>query len=518
MVWQPDEQTSNLNSRLDVPEPDVPAATDASAAPAPSAAPALSSEVGEVVPSEADRAAPPAASGERGEPEPSAGAEPPASPAPALSESAPTHPAVDDLAAENARLRRELERAQAAHAAQASPRRVRRTAVGVLVVLTCLGMLLSGLTDWAHQELLDTNNWVALVGPLAHDPKVVSAVSVYTADQVVTLLQVQQRVEQALPEQAHFLAVPVTNVIHDFTQKRVANLMRTTQFQRVWIATNRYVHAQVLAALRGQTKNVIISNGTVTLNLIPVIDQALQTVQNELSGLIPGNIKLPDVSQLQVPSQARAKLSQALGVTLPANFGEITLFHSVQLAQAQRLLRLADLLAVLLPIITALLLVATLWLSLDRRRTLIQLGIGVAIVFLLARVTIGYVQDQVVNSITNPTAQGIASDVIPSALSGLLSLTVLLTAAGAATILIAYLVGKPEWFRAGYALGRTGYARTVTAYAHARDEMAKRSQASAQSRAAQADQAPTTAPRAQESAARDRTSTMPPPDALAPDA
>jgi hypothetical protein len=401
-------------------------------------------------------------------------------------------------------------------------------------------MLLSGVTVWTHQAFLNTDNWVELVGPLAHDPKVVSAVSAYTADQVVTLLQVQQRVEQALPQQAHFLAVPVTNVIHDFTQKRVANLMRTPQFQQVWIATNRYVHAQVLAALRGQTTNVTISSGTVTLNLIPIIDQALQALQKELSGLIPGNVHLPDVSQLQVPPQARAKLSEALGVTLPENFGEITLFHSHQLAQAQRLLRLADILTVLLPIITALLLAATLWLSLDRRRTLIQLGIGVAITFLLARVTIGYLTDQVVNGITNSTAQGIASDVIPSAVEGLLTLTVLLMLAGIVTIAIAYLIGKPEWFRAAYALGQTGYARTRTGYARARDEFAKRTQGSAaQPRASQITEAPATAALPQDTDARDRAprtnprpvngpSSAPlegdprasamPPDALAPDA
>jgi hypothetical protein len=413
--------------------------------------------------------------------------------------------------------------------------------VGVLVVLSCLGILLSSITAWTHEAFLNTNNWVALVGPLAHDPKVVSAVSAYTANEVVTLLQVQQRVEQALPQQAHFLAVPVTNVIHDFTQKRVANLMRTSQFQRVWIATNRYVHAEVLAALRGQTKNVIISNGAVTLNLIPTINQALQTLQQDLSGLIPANVHLPDVSQLQVPSQARAKLSQALGVTLPANFGEITLFQSVQLAKAQQLLRLADLLTVLLPIITALLLVATIWLSLDRRRTLIQLGIGVAITFLIVRVTLGYLEERVINGITNPTAQGLASDVISSAIAGLLTLTVLLLIAGVVTILIAYLFGKPEWFRATYALGKVGYARTQAGYVRVRDEVTKRRQGSGvQAPASQVSEAPETAALTRDSEMRDRgasrsappriqapastpvednqrANTMPP-DALAPDA
>ena len=61
-------------------------------------------------------------------------------------------------------------------------KRVRRTAVGVLVVLSCLGLLLSSVTLWANQTFLNTENWVALVAPLGHDPKVVSAVSAYAAN------------------------------------------------------------------------------------------------------------------------------------------------------------------------------------------------------------------------------------------------------------------------------------------------------------------------------------------------
>ncbi len=367
-------------------------------------------------------------------------------------------------------------------------RRVRRVSVGILAALSCLGILLSSVTIWTHQEFLDTDNWIGLVGPLGQNPNVVNAVSTYAANEVVIALNVQQRAEQALPPRAQFLAAPLTRVVHDFTQKRVADLMHTQQFQNVWIATNRYVHAEILAALRGQTKNVIIANGTVTLNLIPVINQALQALQHDLSGLIPANVTFPTVTELQVPAQARAKLSQTLGVQLPANFGEITLFHSDQLATAQQLLRVFDVLMVLLPIITVLLIAATIWFSLDRRRTLIQLGIGVAITFLIMRLVVGYLAGRVIDDITNPTAQAMAGDVISSAVSGLLTLTVLLLIAGVVTVIVAYLFGKPEWFAAAYAGGKVGYAWARTSFGRAREEIGQRrggSRTRPQERAAQ---------------------------------
>jgi len=384
-----------------------------------------------------------------------------------------TAPAISsDIAAENARLReqnaqlqRELEHSRARLGADGkSPRQVRRIAVGVLLTLTCVGLLLSSVALWVNNEFLNTENWVELVTPLAHNPQVVNAVSAYAADEVVTALDVRQRTAEALPPKAQFLAVPLTQAVHDFAQKSVTRLMGTPQFEQLWIATNRSVHAEILAALRGQSKNVIITNGTVTLNLIPTIDQALKSLQQDLSGILPGNVQLPDVSQLQIPDQARTKLSQALGVQLPENFGEITLLSSAELAKAQQWLQIFDVLKVLLPIVTVLLFIATIWFSVDRRRTLIQFGIGVAVTFLIVRILIGYLAGQLVAGIANPTGHSIAGAVIPSEVSGLLTLTVLLVIAGVITAIIAYLAAKREWFVAAYGQGKAGYGWLSTKY------------------------------------------------------
>ena len=344
----------------------------------------------------------------------------------------------------------------------------------ILLVLTCLGLLFSSLTLWVNNEFLNTDNWVALVTPLGQDPQVIDAISAYTANEVVSILNVRQRTQEALPPRAEFLAVPLTAVIHDFTQKRVTSLMHTPQFEQLWISANRYAHAQVLAALRGQTKNVIIENGTVTLNLIPIIRQALAALQQSISGLLPDNVRLPDVSQLQVPSQARARLAQALGVQVPSDFGVITLFSSEQLAKAQQLLQVFDLLTILLPITTLMLLIATIWVSPSRRRTLIQLGLGVAILFLVARILVGYLKGRIVESITNPTGHSIAAVVIPTAAVRLQTLTVLILAIGIVVALIAYLVGKPEWFAAGYAQSKVAYNQLRTEYGHIRNAMVRR--------------------------------------------
>lgn len=380
-------------------------------------------------------------------------------PGTAPAESADTAAALAQLRAENERLHVELGSLQQHAQRRTTSHPKRRALVGTLAVLTCLGLLLSTLTLWSQQTFLNNEaRWTAIVGPVGQDPTVVNAVSAYVADQVVTVLQVRERAQNALPDQAKFLAIPITDVVRQFTQKGVTRAMETEQFQQVWIEVNSAVHTEVVAALRGQSEKITISGDVVTLNLLPIITQGLHTIRGEIEGILPAQVTLPDPASTEQVQQGIQRLSQALGVQLPPNFGQVTLFQSDQLATAQQIVRLIDIFAVLLPLLTLALLIATLWLSVDRRRTLIQLGIGIAITFILAKIGIAVLQQYVVSSITNPTARDIIAPVIERALSYLVTSTTWLLILGLVVALVAFLVGKPEWFRTGYAKTRQAYA------------------------------------------------------------
>jgi hypothetical protein len=359
---------------------------------------------------------------------------------------------------ENERLRREVESLRTKVERQSHPARWRRGVTGALVVLGCLGILGSMLTVWTSATFLNTDSWLTIVGPIGQNPKVIQSVSTYAANEVVTLLDVQGRAAQALPPRATFLAAPLAQVVENFTQSHIVDLMHTPKFHELWININRRVHDQLLAALRGQTNVLHISNGVVTLNLIPVIDQGLQYVQQHLPGMLSEKVKLPDPSELQVPQQAQQKLSQALGVQVPSDLGQIKLFQSAQLATAQQLLRLLDVLTVLLPILTAGLIVATLWVSPDVRRTLLQLGIGIAVTFIIVKFATGYLNQTVVSATdNNPTAQSVVQSTLQTVLGSFDVITSWLLAGGLVLAIGAFLAGKPEWFRALYAKIKQGY-------------------------------------------------------------
>ena len=88
-------------------------------------------------------------------------------PGTAPAESADTAAALIHLRAENERLQVELGSLQRHAQRRTTSHPKRRTLVGTLAVLTCLGLLLSTLTLWSQQTFLNNEaRWTAIVGPV----------------------------------------------------------------------------------------------------------------------------------------------------------------------------------------------------------------------------------------------------------------------------------------------------------------------------------------------------------------
>ena len=139
--------------------------------------------------------------------------------------------------------------------------------------------------------------------------------------------------KQILPAQGQFLAAPLTSAAQNFVQGQVRNVLRSPQFRALWFGSAAS-HPQgntIPAALRGQSSVLTISNGAVVLNTLPLVNEALQQVQSLASGLLGGHITIPPITSGEVPAQIRTTLSNALGVNLPADFGQIALARSSSL-------------------------------------------------------------------------------------------------------------------------------------------------------------------------------------------
>ena len=110
---------------------------------------------------------------------------------------------------------------------------------------------------------------------------------------------------------------------------------------------------------------------------------------------------MPEVTGTEQVSDALTSLSSALGRPLPPDFGQITVFQSDDLAAAQDAVSLFDKLTYALIIFSLLMIAITVALSVDRRRTAVQLAVGTIVGVLIARLIIRKISEDVVASIAS---------------------------------------------------------------------------------------------------------------------
>ena len=313
----------------------------------------------------------------------------------------------------------------------------------MLVALSCLLVLLSATVVWAHRTVLNTDAFVGTVSPVFKNPEVTFAVAARGTDELFTELNLQARLRAALPPKASFAAVPITNATKGYVAGELAKVLASPQFQAVWTAALTATHQQLVAVLRGQnTPAVSASGGYIVLHTIPLINQALGKVSGLASDLTGKHVTLPTITSAEVPQQQVAKLSKALGVPLPASFGEITLVRSSDLATVRQGVKAFDGLTLILPLVTIALIALCLWLSVNRRRTVLQLAVGVSLLMIVERRVVLHEQSVLAGAAHNPQ---LASIVLGDLLHGFFVLTAWVLGVALAVLVVAVLAGPYRW-------------------------------------------------------------------------
>jgi hypothetical protein len=324
--------------------------------------------------------------------------------------------------------------------------RWRRVLVVVLAVLTCLSILTSAVGVWAHRTLLNTDSWVAAVGPLAKDPAVQKAVATEVSSQIVSAVDLKKIVDENLPR-ASALVSPLETAVQQFIFTTVEKLMQTEQFQQFWVQANRIAHQLAVKILRGETKGVSTSNGVVTINYLPLIAKALSFIESKSPGFLGTSATVPNITSSTPVDRARSELSKVVGRPLPDHFGVVTVFKSDQLKSAQDAVSLFDKLVIGLLILSVLLVVVTIALAPRKRRIIIGLALGTVVALGLANAIISALKNQVVGLISDPTTQNAAKATVTGLINRLDLILHGLLAIGLAVAIIAFITGDSRWAR-----------------------------------------------------------------------
>jgi len=271
----------------------------------------------------------------------------------------------------------------------------RKWGVGILIFLGVFLFTLANIAFWAYFTILNTNGWVAAVGPLSKDPKVAEMISEYAVGQLFEQLDVQGTTEEALPEELQLFAGPLVVGLEQVADQAVTALVKSDAFNSVWEALNRVSHTAIINVLNGEGDRLYFEDGNLTLDFNDVYN----FVQDRLGigdlDLIPG-----------------------------AEEGRLVIFSSHQVAMMQEVVSYLTALGLLLPLLTILVFAGAVWVSRWRRQTVMWIGIGLLIATVISLIAFSGVRSSLFVSIQDPFLREMAKAIVNVLTHGLMVQTI----------------------------------------------------------------------------------------------
>ncbi len=341
-------------------------------------------------------------------------------------------------------LRAEVERLrQAGPAGRARRRRRLRTAAtALLTVLAVVTSALALLALWTFRTFTDTDAFVARVGPIIEQPAVGQAIGEEAAAQLVDAVGLEDRLRARLPDDVAVVAGPLTGAAQSYLAEAATSAVASDAFQQAWTTTLRQGHRLTIAVLSGDDNEAVqTASGAVVLNLTPVVNSVVAQGAQLLSDLLGRDITAPTVDDESIQAAVEA-LEQQLGVDLPAEFGQVVLFESDDLAAAQAGYDVARTAVALAPVAALLLIALAVVASTRRLRTLLVIVVGVAVLLLFVSLALDPLQQGILDRVGDAGFRSAVGATFDTVLSSLLTGIAVTTVLGVLAALGLFLLGR----------------------------------------------------------------------------
>jgi len=287
----------------------------------------------------------------------------------------------------------------------------RKWAVGLLITLGVILITLANVAFWAYFTILNTNGWVAAVGPLSKDPAIAGMVSKYVVGQVFEGAGIDQTIEEALPAELQLFTGPLVVGIEQLADQAVTAVVMSDAFNNVWVGVNRVGHTVIMEVLKGGGDRLYFQDGNLTLDL------------NDVYNFLQDNLGI----------------SKDLNLIPQAQEGRLVLFSSRQVAILQELVSYLTTLGLLLPLLTILVFGAAVWVSLWRRQTVMWtvmwIGSVVAVAMLISLIVFSGTRSAVLVSIPNPFLRELGRTILNVLTQGLMVQTIFFMIVGIALLI-----------------------------------------------------------------------------------
>ncbi len=250
----------------------------------------------------------------------------------------------------------------------------RRRVVSLLVVFGSFFLFLGIFTESINRQVLDSNEWAKTSTELLEREEIKEALSIYLVAQLYEVVDVEKELKKALPKDLKGLSGPAAGGLREGAQRLSKQALGTSTVQSSWREANLQAHKTLMNILEGNGDVVSTDEGTVTLNLRPLIEEVGERVG--VLGSLKGG--------------------------LPKDVGQLEVLQSDELSEAQDAVTVLRGLAIVFALLALAFYVTAIWLARGRRRkTLIVVGVGFLVAGVMVLVARHFAGQAIVNALAS---------------------------------------------------------------------------------------------------------------------
>lgn len=288
----------------------------------------------------------------------------------------------------------------------------RRVAIGASAMVATLVLVLGNIFFWTGRTLVDTNRYVATVGPLIKQPPIQSAIASYTTTQIFNNFDVQAYIKSNLPPKASFLAPELTTQVKSYTQTSIKALLKNSKVQQYWYTSLARRHSALINFSKSYQGN--------------------------------GSIDVSDIYSQLSKRLSGTQLSFLANKQLPAKVGSIKIRTVGWLPAFHKLVNNIDLYQAIATILFVLSSGITIFLLSRRLRMVIKLGLVFAGFMLLTIISVRIMRGVFLSNI-NQQYQAAATSAYNTVLSSFITQTIYI-------LIISLLISFGAWISGKYKL------------------------------------------------------------------
>ena len=268
-------------------------------------------------------------------------------------------------------------------------------------VLAGILLPLAVITVWARDTVLNSDDYVATIAPLADDEDIQEAVTFRVTEVIAEEADFESLAEDALselggdalPEGGQLLAGPIASGVEGIVSDVVGGVVASDQFANLWEEVNRTAHENLVDLVTGRDSDVVgTSEGRVVLKLGGLAEEAIANLDERLGTDLANTIPAEDLD------------------------AELVLVESDELANVQDQVRWFDRLSWFTLILAIAFLVGTVFFAEDRRLGVRRVGFANVVPMLLALLAYAWARDAYTTGLPedvhNPAAAAAVFDIL----------------------------------------------------------------------------------------------------------